>query len=213
MQQIPLDIKINPSTHPSIEQWREELLWHPMTKDDIVDFIRTHIQSDPDVKSGTVLYRDFQLNSFQQIAFRQKRILQPEDACAIVKLKRPDPVKPPVTFEEKTKLLSAFIAEKGRVPEEGDEFEDVNLLTFYKSLIRGRDKYTNIIEGCKSHPSDDGSAENAVARGTDGGALLRGRGRVDGGRGSSDDVAHSSDTDENAESIPVPKKSTKKSTK
>ena len=189
MQQVPLDIKISPSTLSDIETWKSELLWHPMTKDDIVEYIRTQIKSHKDVKSGVILYRDFATNTFQQISFSQRNILQPEDAQAVVKLKKPEPSKKPYTFEEKKEMLKVFILQNGRFPEKDDKFtEGPNLWTFYNSLIRGQNKYGEIIDDCKSNTRHESSPEDATSGGDDGSTDVRGgRGRLDGRRGRSDD--------------------------
>ena len=196
MQQVPLDLKVTPTSLDEIDQWRSELLWHPMNKDDIVEYIRANIKSHKEVKSGVVLYRDFVTNTFQQISFSQRSILQPEEAQAIVKLKKPEPAKRPYTFEEKTELLKVFISQNGRIPDEKDKFtEGPNLFTFYKSLIRGQSKYGTIIDDCKSNTRDDAPAEATVPRRVDGSDDVRGGGRIL-GRGRRDDGADPDSKDE-----------------
>ena len=189
MQQVPLDIKINPSNIDDIETWRNELLWRPQTKDEIVEYVKTHIKSHPEVKSGVVLYRDFALGAFQQISFSSRSITQPEPADAVVRIRKPTNNKKPLTTEEKIDCLKLFIAQHGRFPTEEDKFSDgPNLYLFYKSLIRGRNKYDEIINDCKSDHSIDSGSETTNS-GTDDGHD-GGRGGILGGRGSDvdDDV-------------------------
>ena len=205
MQQVPLDIKITPSSLPEIESWRSDLLWHQMTKDDIVEYIRTNIKSRKEVKSGVVLFRDFANNTFQQISFSQRNILQPEEAQAIVKLKKPEPAKKPYTFEEKKEMLKAFILQNGRFPEKEDKFEEgPNLWTFYNSLIRGQNKYGEIIDDCKSNSKHESGSEDANAGRDDGSHDARGgRGRLDGRGGRRDDSASHDEEDDTENQVPV----------
>ena len=89
MSQLPLFIRVSPAQHDDLPAWNEELLWHPQTTDDIVKFIREKmLTADPVVKSGLILYRDLNDNSFKAINFRGKNILQPVPADGVVKLKR-----------------------------------------------------------------------------------------------------------------------------
>ena len=207
MQQVPLDLKVSPSTVEDIDTWKSQLLWKPMTKDQIVDFIRSNIKPHPEVKSGVVLYRDFDLNCFQQISFTARAIVQPEEADAVVKLKRPEPARKPLTFEQKTEALAAFIAQTGRVPNDQDKFEGgTNLYLFYKSLERNKCKYEDILNNCKSDHSDDGSGENAASGGDDG--LVGGRGRVLGRRGDVEEEIILEEVPE--DEIPAKKASKKK---
>ena len=186
MQPVPLDLKVSPPSLDEIEQWKSELLWRPQSKDDIVDFIKSKIKPHPEVKSGVVLYRDFALNCFQTIAFNARKIFQPEDAQAVVKIKRPDNGKPTLTFEEKQEALKAFVLSTGRFPTKEDKFDEgPNLYTFYNSLLKNQKKYDDIIQNCKSDSGDDASGEAAAARRDDGNV---GRGRVLGRRGGSDEL-------------------------
>ena len=195
MQQVPLDIKINPSDLDEIESWRKELLWRPMNKDDIVEFIRTKIRSHPEVKSGVVLYRDFALDSFQQISFSQRSIVQPEPADAYVKLKKATQARKPKTFEEKADLLGKFVIATGRFPNADDKFpEGPNLYKFFLSVQKSKDKYDGLINDCKSNSRNESGSE-ATTSGTDDGSDGRG-GRVLLGRRGGDDGLEEESIDE-----------------
>ena len=180
MSQLPLFIRVSPAQHDDLPAWNEELLWHPQTTDDIVKFIREKmLTADPVVKSGLILYRDLNDNSFKAINFRGKNILQPVPADGVVKLKRE--TKKGLTFEEKIELLKRFVLEKGHEPKDDDVFESCRIGTFYNSLMNQKKKYEGYIEELGSPSENDASGEDA-GTGEDGGNDEQ---PVDDGRGRS----------------------------
>ena len=167
MSQLPLFIRVSPAQHDDLPTWNEELLWHPQTTDDIVQYIREKmLTADPVVKSGLVLYRDLKDDSFKAINFRGKNILQPVPADGVVKLKRE--TKKGLTFEEKIELLKRFVLEKGHEPKADDVYESCRLGTFYNSLVNQKNKYEKYISDIGS-PSANGSDTEDAGTGEDGG--------------------------------------------
>ena len=167
MSQLPLFIRVSPAQHDDLPTWNEELLWHPQTTDDIVQYIREKmLTADPVVKSGLVLYRDLKDDSFKAINFRGKNILQPVPADGVVKLKRE--TKKGLTFNEKVKLLKRFILEEGHEPTDDTVFENCRLGTFYNSLLKQKQKYEDCIQEVGSPVEDDADGEDA-GTGEDGG--------------------------------------------
>ena len=154
MSQLPVFIRVSPANHAELPTWNDDLLWRLQTTDDIVKFIRnTILKADPVVKSGLILYRDFDDNTFQVINFRGKNILQPTPADAVVKLKRE--TKKGLTFNEKFELLQRFILQKGHAPDEKEVFEKCRLGTFYKSLITQKNKYEDYFDQIGSPAQPD----------------------------------------------------------
>ena len=176
MSQLPVFIRVSPAQHEDLAAWNDELLWHLQTTNDIVKFIRnTILKAEPVVKSGLVLFRDLDDNSFQVINFRGKNILQPVPADGVVKLKRE--TKKGLTFEEKIELLKRFVLETGHAPEPKEVFENCRLGTFYNSLKKQKQKYEDYITEIGS-PAENESHGEVVGTGEDGGVLID-----DGGRG------------------------------
>ena len=160
MSQLPLFIRVSPAQHDDLPTWNEELLWHPQTTDDIVQYIREKmLTADPVVKSGLVLYRDLKDDSFKAINFRGKNILQPVPADGVVKLKRET---------KKGLILKRFVLEKGHEPKADDVYESCRLGTFYNSLVNQKNKYEKYISDIGS-PSANGSDTEDAGTGEDGG--------------------------------------------
>ena len=157
MSQLPLEIKLSPTDFPKGDKWREDLLWHLQSTDDMVDYIRKNMLTEPELKSGVILFRDLTKDAFQTLSFRGKKITQPEDADAIVKLKRQTAPKVSLTFNEKTELLEQFVEQEGRLPGKDDVIDGFRVGSFYASIIKSRDKYQDIIEKCGSdkEPEDE----------------------------------------------------------
>ena len=99
------------------------------------------------------------------ISLRGRNVLQPKPADAICKLKHE--TKKGLTFEEKIELLERFVLEEGRVQVDDDVFENFRIGTFYKSLIRSKDKYDDLVDKFKS-ASPTGSDPEDAPVGTDG---------------------------------------------
>ena len=139
---IGIDMKINPADHAKIPQWENDYLWHPFSAEEVNENIKA-IQKES-IKSGSILFHN-EDGTFSNITFRAKKIndAQGQDVAIRIKHERKNT---PLSFDDKIDLLERFVSENGKEPGDEDVFEDFHIGTFYKSILKNRDKFQAVVD-------------------------------------------------------------------
>lgn len=138
-----LNVAIKPADHPKIEEWTKRLYMNKMTKNDLLAEIR-EIQKEK-VKFGTILTCDVDTKQYNRFVFRASKICDPVVVDLGFKIKD-DKKKETMKMADKVQLLKDFVAAAGHHPKEDDEIEGFKVGKFYKTIIRSRDRYREIID-------------------------------------------------------------------
>ena len=139
---IGIDMKINPADHAKIPQWEKDYLWHPFSEDEVKENIRA-IQKES-IKSGSILFHN-EDGTFSTITFRAKKINDAQEQDVAIRIKHARK-NTPLTFDDKIDLLERFVAENGKEPGDDDVFEGFHIGTFYKSILKNRDKFQAVVD-------------------------------------------------------------------
>ena len=156
---IGIDMKINPADHAKIPQWEKDFLWKPFSEDEVKENIKA-IQKES-VKSGSILFHN-EDGTFQVITFRAKKIneAQPQEVAIRIKHARKNA---PLTFDDKIDLLERFVAENGKEPGDEDVFEGFHVGTFYKSILKNRDKFQSVVDIVENNETEESTKEETKA--------------------------------------------------
>ena len=159
---IGIDMKINPADHAKIPQWEKDFLWKPFSEEEVKENIKA-IQKES-VKSGSILFHN-EDGTYSVITFRAKKINEPQEQEVAIRIKHARK-NAPLSFDDKIDLLERFVAENGKEPGDEDTFEGFHIGTFYKSILKNRDKFQAVVdivengeEGEKKEESDEPEEE------------------------------------------------------
>ena len=139
---IGIDMKINPADHAKIPQWEEAYLWHSFSAEEVMENIKA-IQKES-IKSGSILFHNDN-GTFSTITFRAKKINDAQEQDVSIRI-RHERKNAPLSFDDKIDLLERFVSENGKEPGDEDIFEDFHIGTFYKSILKNRDKFQAVVD-------------------------------------------------------------------
>ena len=157
-----LSLVIKPFDHPKIPEWSEKLYMARMSKNDLLAEIR-EIQKEK-VKFGSIITCDVDSKKYNRFVFRASKICDPVVVDIGFKIKD-EKKKGSLKMAEKVELLKQFVALNGHHPKADDEYEGFKVGKFYKTIIRSRDRYREIIDavvGDISEASDYSEEEGEI---------------------------------------------------